>query len=255
MLDDKILEKLVSKRKVTKNVLALESSGFDDGKTVWNIACAQLRAIAQNLIGHIDDHLPLRTAKILLLVKSSELQKARLGAGERCVIGKASKANPQMKLLSRIGRGAEQMADFVVWLNGDWLDAAGATQSRGTACTLDGLTEGLGKAAALIDHELMHCSARIAGTFVAPDLVDGFVQNLGKDHIETCADITRSKDDAVLIRYFARNKSGGYDFKMRRHDVEEFTGVVDRHGAWGRRLQRLVDVIVESEPTLFAGAK
>jgi hypothetical protein len=255
MLDDKILEKLVSNRKATKNILALESDGFDDGKTVWTVACAQLRAIAQNLIEHVDDHYPLRTAKILLLVKSSESQKAKLEAGQPGVIGKACKANPQMKLLSRIGRGTEQMADFVVWLNGDWLDACDATQSRGTECTLDGFTEGLAKAAALIDHELMHCSAKIAGVFVAPDLVDEFVQDFGKDYIETCTDITRSKDDAVLIRYFTKNKSGGYDFKMRKHDVEEFTGIVERHGAWDRRLQRLVDVIEELEPTLFAGAK
>ncbi len=255
MLDDKFFGKLVKPRKATKNILALESTGFDDGKTVWTVACAELRAIAQNLIEHVDDHFPLRTAKILLMVKSSESQKAKLEAGQACVCGKASPANPQTKLLSRIGRGTEQMADFVVWLSGDYLDGVDATVERGTKCTLNGLTDGLAKATALIDHELMHCSARIAGTFITPETLEGFVQDLGKDHIETCADIVREKDGAVLVRYFSKNKSGGYDFKMRKHDVEEFNGVVNRHGAWDRRLQRLVDVIVESEPSLFAGTK
>jgi len=236
---------------MTKNVLALESAGFDDGKTVWAVACAGLRAIAQNLIDHVDDHAHLQGAKILLLVKSSEAQKAKLAKGDRCVIGKASRANPQLKLLSRIGRGMEQMADFVVWLNGDWLDGVGATDDRGSECELGGLTDGLRSAIALIDHELMHCSAKIAGEFVQPDELDAFVQDLGKSHIETCKDITKP-DGSVLVRYYAKNKAGGYDFKMRRHDVEEFSGVVERHGAWDRCLRRLVDVIVENGSTLFS---
>lgn len=253
MLANEVLKKIVSKRKVTKNVLALETAGFDDGKTQWTVACAELRSITQNIIEHIDDHFPLRQAKILLLIKTSDSAKAKLQAGEQVVCGKASKANHQTKLLTRIGRGTDAAADFVVWLNGDYLDSVGATDERGNECELGDLTEGLRTAAALIDHELMHCSAKIAGTFVVPDQLDGFVQDLGKDHIETCEDITRPKDDAVMVRYFAKNKAGGYDFKMRKHDIEEFNGIVARHGAWDRKLERLVDVITESEPALFAG--
>lgn len=51
MLENEILEKLVKQKTVTKNILALESAGLDDGKTVWSVACSELRSIAQNLIG------------------------------------------------------------------------------------------------------------------------------------------------------------------------------------------------------------
>lgn len=253
-MDKGILEKIVVKRKQTENVLAVKSGGFDVGKTIWSVACEQLRVIAQNLIDHIDDHRPLRTAQILLLVKSSPSQIKKLEAGEVCVLGKASKASGQVKVLSRIGRGLGQAADFVVWLNGDWLDACGATQEGGTVCELYEDNESLAMAIALIDHELMHCSAKIAGEFIAADALAGFVQDLGKDHIETCQDIKRS-DGAVLVRYFVKNKKGGYDFKMRKHNIEEFTAVIDRHGAWDRQLKRLIDVIVETEPDLFAAKK
>jgi hypothetical protein len=253
-MQGKILEKVIGKRKDTPNVLAPESGGFDDGKTVWSVACQSLRIIAQNLIDHIDSHVPLRTAKILLLVKSSQSQIKKLQSGEKCVIGKAAKASGQVKVLSRIGRGLQQAADFVVWLNGDWLDGCGATTNGGTECVLDEDNEGIAKAIALIDHELMHCSAKIAGEFIEPDALDGFVQDLGKEHIETCRDITRS-DGAVLVRYFVKNKKGGYDFMMRKHDVEEFTAIVDRHGSWDRGLRKLVDVIIDSGATLFSGAK
>ena len=36
-------------------------------------------------------------------------------------------------------------------------------------------------------------------------------------------------------------------WKMRRHDLEEFHGVVARWGAWDRAVGRLVDVLVERE--------
>lgn len=252
MLDDKFLEKLVAPRQVTANVLALESAGFDDGKTLWAVAPAGLRSIVQNLIDHVDDHFPLRSALMLLLVKSSGSQKAKLENGDRCVIGKASKANPQAKLMTRIGRGTKQPADFVIWINGDWLDGIGATDMNGTRCVFSGLCEASRQAVALIDHEMMHCSAKIAGEFINPDQLDGFVQDLGKCYIETCEEIT-DENGNVFVRYFAWNHSSGFDYKMRKHDIEEFNGIVDRHGAWDLKLKRLVDVIIESEPSLFTG--
>lgn len=252
MLTDDVLLKLITPRKHTKNVLAIDSPGTEQGSTLWIPACAGLRSIAQNLIDEIDEHSHLMDAVILLLVKSSESIAKKLKSGEACVIGKASKANPQAKLLSRIKRKVGQAADFIIWLSGDWLDGVHATVEDGAECELTGeLTDGLRKAVALIDHELSHCSAKIAGKYVDPAEVAGFVQDLGKRHIETCNDML-GEGGMILVRYYAKDPAGRYQYKMRRHDIEEFHGIVQRHGAWDLRLERLVDVIIENEPTLFS---
>jgi hypothetical protein len=81
---------------------------------------------------------------------------------------------------------------------------------------------------------------------------------MGVRHVETCEDITDS-DDKVFVRYYVLSDKkpapGGYQFCMRKHDIEEFTSVAARHGSWERQLGRLVDVIVKAEPDLFSKQK
>jgi hypothetical protein len=171
-------------------------------------------------------------------------------------IGKAAKARTLDRLLSSVkildepdAGGAEQAhyerADFIIRLNGDWLHAVGWPAGRNGKKAEPGTRNPEDLALAQIDHELCHCGAKIAGEFVKPADLAGFVEGLGDDHIETCQDVKRDK--AVLVRYYWRGESGGYAWVLRKHDVEEFHGVIERHGAWDSQLMRLVDVLVERE--------
>ena len=88
------------------------------------------------------------------------------------------------------------------------------------------------------------------GEYIKDDILETFVEGLGTRYIETCHDIHNSKGH-TLIRYQHADKAGRVSFKMRRHDIEEFNGVVARHGAWNSKVAKLVDVMVENQPTLF----
>ena len=242
-------KKLLSQRKQTPNIPGIKSPGCDDGKKQLYVASSMLRSIAQNIIDTIPEHRHLKQAKILLLTRYAESTAKKLEKGERVVIGRAAKASPRDKLLTAIGVKTEDQPDFVVWLSGDYLDGIGATfeGEAGNECTDN--EEALQTAAALIDHEFLHCGAKIAGEFVKDDKIDVFVQELDKLHIETCTDVT-STDGAVLVRFYSM-KENKYIFKMRKHDIEEFCGVAGRHGPWDRQLGRLIDVLNETEKTLF----
>ena len=50
-------------------------------------------------------------------------------------------------------------------------------------------------------------------------------------------------DGAVLVRYYHRDDAKRLKWVIRKHDIEEFSGVVERHGPWRRDLLRLVDVL------------
>ena len=254
MISGEILSKLRSPRKKTANILAPDTPPFDDGKKEWWVAGPKLRAIAQNIIDHIDEHRHLRGekgAKVLLLVKKSEADAKKLNAGEFVNAGKASKANPQLKLLSAIGMDTDHQADFVVWLSHDCIERLCSLDDDGVEVRLEDV-DGICKIFALIEHELLHCSAKIAGEFVAADNLEAFVEEMGERHIETCKDV--AGEAGTLVRYYFLDKQGRYVFKIRKHDVEEFQGVVERHGAWARSLGRLIDVLVESQKDLFSKA-
>jgi len=238
-------KKLTNRRKQTPNILAIDSPGCDDGKKQLYVAGPMLRSIAQNIIDNIPEHRHLKQANILLLIRYADATAKKLKDGERVVIGRAAKASPRDKLLAAIGVKTENQPDFVVWLSGDYLDGIGATDKG--ECTDN--EEALKTVVALIDHELLHCGAKIAGAFVKDGLLDGYVQELDKLHIETCTDVA-SPDGAILVRFYSM-KDNKYTFMMRKHDIEEFHGVAGRHGPWDRQLGRLIDVLNETEKTLF----
>ena len=239
MLTDEELKKLCKKRAATPNVLGPEVPPWSDGKKTLAVAAESLRAIAQNCIEQIHEHRHLKTARILLLVEASEAAAKKLDQGERIVAGKAGKATPRDKLLS--GQGQKERADFVVKLSGTYLERVAEEHPDQT----DRMT------AALIDHELLHCGAKIAGKFVDPEELELFVQNRGDDWLETCRDV-EDEEGKILVRFYARDKEGSFVWKMRRHDVEEFEGVAARHGAWDRHLGRLIDELEKDEgKTLF----
>ncbi len=241
-MDDKLFTKFTKARKQTKNILALDTPGWSDDKVAIVVAGDEIRAMAQNIVECVDEHKHLRAARILILVVHAGAVKKKLEAGEWVSIGKAGKANPRDRVLARLA-GEKIEMDFVITLAGDWLD------------TLNLMTEeGLKSLAGLLDHELCHCGAKMAGEFVHIDSVDGYIEEIGKDRFsETCMDV-KNDDDEVLVRYY-HTKNGNYQFLMRKHEIEEFSGVASRHGAHTRQLGRLIDVLVKSDETLFAKAK
>ncbi len=240
-MDDKLFAELTKPRQKTTNILALKTPGWSDDKVKIVVAGEEIRAMAQNTIDCVGEHKHLKAARILILVKHDGAVKKKLEAGERVSIGKATKARPRDRVLARLA-GDKVEIDFVITLAGDWLD------------TLNLMTEeGLKSLAGLIDHELCHCGAKMAGEYVHIDSVDTYIEEIGKDrHVETCHDV-KNADGFVLVRYY-HTKDGDYQFLMRKHEVEEFNGVARRHGPHTRQLARLIDVLVDSKDKLFAGA-
>lgn len=237
-MDDKLFTLITKPRKKTTNILALNTPGWSDDKIEIVVADEMVRAMAQNYIDHVGEHKHLNAARILILVVHADAVKKKLEAGEWVSIGRAAKANPRDKVLARLA-GEKVEMDFVITLAGDWID------------TLNLATEeGLKALGGLLDHELCHCGAKTAGEYIHYDSIDGYVQDLGKRHVETCQDV-KNADGFVLIRFY-QTKDGDYQFCMRRHDVETFTGVAQRNGAHTRELGRLIDVLVDSKENLFA---
>ncbi len=241
-MEDKLFTEFTKPRKKTTNILALNTPGWSDDKVKIVVADEEIRAMAQNIIDCVGEHKHLKAARILILVVHADAVRKKLEAGEWVSIGKATKAKPRDRVLARLAGDKVEM-DFCITLCGDWLD------------TLNLMTEeGLKSLAGLIDHELCHCGAKMAGEFVHIDSVDGYVDDLGKDrHVETCMDV-KNDDDEVLVRYY-HTKNGDYQFLVRKHEVEEFNGVARRHGPHTRQLARLIDVMVKSEESLFASTK
>jgi hypothetical protein len=233
----------------TPNILAPPMPPIETGTETIGPACLELCQMAQGLIDEVREHRHLQDARIMLLVVEKPSMAKALAAGQRKSIGKAGKARSLDRLLSSVRindegdaptpyRAHYEHADFIVRLSGDWLDAIGWSMG------LDESKAGE-KVRALIDHELCHCGAKIAGEFVKPDKLAAMVEGLGDDHIETCPDCKRN--GAVLVRYHWRGEAGGYAWIIRKHDVEEFHGVIERHGAWASQLKKMVDVLVERE--------
>lgn len=271
MLTDELVKRLAARTGETPNILAPQIPDWSDGKgKTLSVAELHLRQMGQGIIDEIHEHRHLREARVLLVVEDSEAVADKLDAGQRVVIGKASRANPFVRLLTMPGETAttalgapdgedtekkeekdsensvpsvvKRCADFVVKLSGDWLQRAIA------ATGADGDDPAAARPAlALIDHELLHCGARIAGEFVPLDELDARKMQLGADLVEVCDDFERGsgEDRSVLVRWYHRDKAGRYQWCMRKHDVEEFEGVARRHGAWDRQLAHLVDVLVE----------
>ena len=244
-MDDATFKKLTVTRSTTKNILFVDCDEYADDTQKINIADQQIRSFAQNLIDHEPEHRHLKGAAILMLCIHKDADAKKLKKGERIKAGYAAAANKHVRFLSKLFCGKQCRADWVLTISGDWLDAIDGTEDRD------------GRLLALIDHELLHCGAKIAGAFVPEDQVEAFVADLGKKqaglHIETCTDIVND-DDEVLVRYYETDKKGNFQPTLRKHDVEEFEGVGARHGAWDRQIGRFVDVLKKYEKTLFSEA-
>ena len=259
-MDDKRLSKLMRTRELTPNVPPFERQVYNDGKRAVAPATQELRSLAQNIIDETHEHRHLRSAKVLLLVESSESIAKRLAKGERITAGKAFRSSPiQRVLASSLASEAERRSprklkseaeqkmdaplpgfDFIVKLSGDWLTRAGY---------FAGEESGIRKALALIDHELSHCAVKIAGEFVDRGRLAGMVKDLGEFHLETCDDIKDDKN-RILVRYQVCDVTSGkkqYAWKLQMHDLEEFCGVAQRWGAWYRELGRLTDILVQRD--------
>lgn len=242
MLDEKTYQKIIQPRNQNTNVLDLDRPEVAQGSTIWQIAEKRLRDIAQNIINNITEHKHLKSARILLLTKQSGSDEKALKKGNSIKAGKASKSSVRDKLFTGMA-GKHTAADFVVWLSADWI--------KGIEEHLEN-DEATRKIVALIDHELLHCGAKVAGEFVSDDEMDNFLEGIGTRHVETCKDIT-NEDDEKLVRFYCLDKKiSGYAWMMRKHDIEEFNGVIARHGAWTGDITQLVDVLVKQEKTLFS---
>ncbi len=255
MIDETIFNMLIKSRKMTHNVPPFEREIYNDGKKAISPAPEQLRCFAQNLIDNVREHRHLKGAKILLVCEASESTAKKLTKGERVKIGNARRTSPLQRVMCS-GRQTEAERkkprddaekslfdlpgfDFIVTLSSDWLATTGY---------LDGEEEGYRKALALIDHELLHCGVKIIGSFIRPEELAQFVQNLGDSHVETCNDVQDVKTGKILVRYMS-TKGKRYEWKLRKHDLEEFNGVVGRWGAWDRSVARLVDEVIKNDDT------
>lgn len=213
---------LCERRPDTPNVWALEREPRGRGKRSLAVADEDTRSTVQNIIDAVDDHKMLREARIVVLTSRGHVADA----DGHLLGGKAGRSSLGLDVLAA-------GADFVIALNADVIDQASP----------------LGRCA-LIDHELSHCAATIAGRHVGPRQLARFVAGLGKRHIETCDDIT-DKKGRPLVRYWKTDSEGRLVWRIRKHDVEGFVDVMGRWGAWHEEARRLTDVL---EPTLGKAA-
>jgi len=237
-MDDATFKKLTVLSNVTKNILIVDIPEMGDEGSTIAIADQKIRSFAQNLIDGVGEHRHLQAASILFFCGHKDSEAKKLKKGQRIKAGSAAKADTHTRFLSQLFRGKKYIADWIVTISGDWLDAIKDADDRDR------------RLLALIDHKLLHCGAKITGEFVPDHLLKSFVEDLGKQFIETCEDI-RNEDDEPLVRYYDVDAAGNYQPTLRKHDVEEFEGVAERHGTWDRQLGRLVDSLKKSEKTLF----
>lgn len=229
-----------------KNVMTATSGTVCQGSTVWKPACVGLVRLCQSVIDRVDEHRHLRSYRVLLLVKDAPADEKKLDKGDRVIAGKAAKNNAAAKMLSR--RFSKEPAQFLVWLSDVWLKRHGILKlDKGIDTLQTEDPEAVKRATALIDHELLHCGAKIVGKFVDPKKVDDYVKELDTLHIETRSDVT-DQDGKVLVRYYKTP----FEWCMRHHDIEEFRGILKRHGDWALKLKDLVDVLETEKEPLFA---
>lgn len=235
------LARLLRMRRTTANVMPVEAEAYREEKRSISIATGPLRSWCQNLIDEFPEHRHLKMghATILLLMENAEAKLNKLLAGGRVSIGKCSKARPKDKVLANLGLKPGWYIDFVITVSGDWY---------GLVENAEGAEMAKLKMLGLLDHELCHAGAKIAGRFFPPIEAAAFAATLGKDHLETCPDI---KDDEgrILVRFYYRNKESQLIWKVRKHDLEEFGGVVARQGAWSGDVKRFVDVLQDNPET------
>ncbi|HUX16643.1 MAG TPA: putative metallopeptidase, partial [Phycisphaerae bacterium] len=204
-------------------------------------------AAAQRLIDTVADHRHLRQARIVLLWTGG---KTPDGDG-RLELGHARKAN------ARDWIGLDR-PDFLVELNAEaWWDQEPDPDQEADRPAADAWR------GALVDHELSHCSVTVAGRYVKAEHVAAFVVDVGADHVQTHLD-RRDEKGRALVRYWRRRgpiKPGQADYhaqplawRMRKHDVEEFSAVAGRWGWRAIGVAALVDVMDrpdEDAPGLF----
>lgn len=258
-MNDKDIAKILRKRNACKNIIAPDLAAIDEGKGRLVVAPGWLRGIAQGVIDAIGGHRHLRSANILISVSTKKGDLQKFEAGDRMCHGKASKASSLSKLLTAGGKGKISAVDFVVNISGDALQFYGACDKK--LKMLDS-PAGLRRTIALLDHELSHCGAKIIGKYIPDKEIDNFVDGLGKRHIETCREVLEGgkvvKDEIVndkrdiLVRYFAADNDSNLIFKINPHDIEEFSTVAGRHGAYNPTLSGLYDELKEYKgATLF----
>ena len=211
------LERLTRPRDETPNVLDPELPEWASGDKKLYIAGEAVRAMAQNLIDEIHEHRHLRSARIVIVMRTG----MKAGADGRVRLGSARKSSPLMALLSR-------SADFLLELN------AGAFKRAPKAAK-----------AALLDHELSHCSVATKMQMVSPVGLDSFVERLGIRHVATNRDMADSDGQIPVISMKQDGKRLAY--AARKHDVECFVDVVARWGAWLPQYRRLADAIADAQ--------
>lgn len=217
----------------------------------------RLQELTQNIIDMVDDHKHLRKALILVLIKQSDGDAKKLDAGQRVRTGHAQKASGRFKAmmaaLSNTSVTAKSKtrsltADFILTLSGDYLSKIDALCDGAPLYDCPGVRRMI----ALIDHELCHCSAVIAGKNVPARELEPELNELGDAWLDTSEP---DSDGFRFIRYY-KLKNNRFQWKMRKHDLEEFSGVVARNGAWDNAVRKMVDVIeemTEEQKTLFDG--
>jgi hypothetical protein len=215
----------------------------------------RIQDLTQAIIDSVDDHKHLRKARILVLIKQSDSAAKKLEDGQRVVCGHAQKASSRFKAImastlsvSCKDKKKTLTADFILTLSGDYLDLIGALCDGGDLVDCPGVR----RAAALIDHELCHCSAIIAGKNVPLSEKEPTLNELGDAFLDTSEP---DSDGFVFIRYY-KLKNDRFQWKMRKHDLEEFAGVVERNGAWCPAVRKMEDVIEEmseEQRSLFDG--
>jgi hypothetical protein len=231
-----VLARLAGPAKTRPNLTTPELAGWRQGERGFVRADGGTHDRAQNLITHLADHRPLREARVWLLFRRG----VKADPDRRVELGRARKCSALVQALA--ARAGETPPDFCITLNqAAWAD--------------------LGEVArlALLDHELSHCAATIAGRYVPPAAVADLVKALGTDHLETCTG-ERDKEGRVLVRYLRRVgeiKAGkpGYGkqplaWRIRKHPLEDFPGVIGRWGPWTPELVRLVDILEEPDASL-----
>lgn len=230
-----------------ENIVEIDGPGYRDDKVHLYPAPPPIRRLAQELIDTIPEHRHLRKAKILLLIRTSESDKGgKPEKPKRISLGHAKKTTPILKALASLAGKKIERPDFFVTLTGAWLEEIGLIGEVPGQVAAAPKPEALRQLRGLLDHELSHCGVVIAWQFIAPDGVALFVKGLGDRWIETRTEIKDSEDN-VLVRYMKADDDNQIKYKVRKHEVEDFPGVIERNGAWCPGAAALVDVVEKAK--------
>jgi hypothetical protein len=196
-----------------------------------NPAESRVREMAQNLIDDVHEHRHLRKLAVLVLMdrKNEDPGKANPSLGKHITLGKAGK-------VSKVQHACGTMAHFVLTINGDWF---------ATATT--------GQKLALIDHELSHCGVKLSRQLVDVEHVAELEHMARNDegHGDIyVATLSYSAQQSVLVTWDV--SKGVVQPEVRKHDLEEFRGVVERWGLWKSDVKAFGETIAELP--LFAAA-